>query len=157
MDVNNKTLGMIKLDANVLIGSIQLAIAAFQLKLDHFRKATNRQDPRELRNFYDLGEAIRTLEYALSETVAFVGQTNNPEANPRLASLWEESSRRIRNIQDGGDLADLTFEKHLYWRNPDFYLGQGENKLRRISLTNVLVQLRHLRTNYDRLQKKING
>jgi len=145
------------MDFNLLIGSLQLALAAFQLKLDHFTRPSNRQEENELNSFYDLGEAIRTLEYALAETVSFVGQTNNREPNPRLASLWADASSSIRNIGDGADLADLTFEKNLYWRNPEFYRGQGDNKLHRISLDNVLVQLRHLRTTYDKLQKKVNG
>jgi len=144
------------MDFNILIGSIQLAIAAFQLKLDHFTKSPNRQEQNELNGFYDLGEAIRTLEYALAETVAFVGQTNQREPNPRLASLWEETSRTVRNIRDGADLADLTFEKNLYWRNPEFYHGQNENKLHRISLDNVLLQLRKLRSKYEKIQNKIN-
>jgi hypothetical protein len=144
------------MDFSILIGSIQLAVAAFQLKLDHYSKSANRQEPDDREQFYKLGEAIRLLEYALSETVAFVGQTDNREPNPRLASLWEDTSIVIRQIRDGADLADLTFEKHLYWRNPDFYHGQDASKLHRISLDNVLVQLRNLRRKYDRLQKKIN-
>lgn len=144
------------MDFNILIGSLQLAIAAFQLKLDHFTGPSNRPDENELNSFYDLGEAIRTLEFALAETVSFVGQTNDRAPNPRLASLWEDASRSIRNIRDGADLADLTFEKNLYWRNPEFYRGQSENKLYKISLDNVLVQLRQLRIAYDKLQKKIN-
>jgi hypothetical protein len=144
------------MDFSILIGSIQLAVAAFQIKLDHYSKSSNRQKPDDKEQFYQLGEAIRLLEYALSETVAFVGQTNNREPNPRLANLWEDTSRAIRNIRDGADLADLTFEKHLYWRNPDFYNGQGSSKLHRISLDNVLVQLRTLRNKYEKLQNKIN-
>jgi hypothetical protein len=93
----------------------------------------------------------------LAETISFIGQTNNREANPRLASLWADASNSIRKIKDGADLADLTFEKNLYWRNPEFYRGSSENKLHRISLDNVLVQLRQLRSNYDRHQKKIIG
>ena len=145
------------MDFNLLIGSLQLAIAAFQLNLDHFTKPANRRNENELNSFYDLGEAIRTLEFALAETVSFVGQTNNREPNPRLASLWADASSSIRKISGGADLADLTFEKNLYWRNPEFYREQSENKLHRISLDNVLVQLRQLRTAYDKLQKKING
>ncbi|WP_312696008.1 hypothetical protein [Sphingobacterium mizutaii] len=144
------------MDFNILIGSIQLAIAAFQLKLDHFSKSSNRQELDDMEQFYRLGEAIRLLEYALSETVAFVGQTNNREPNQRLASLWENVSRTIRTIRDGADLADLTFEKHLYWRNPGFYRGQDVSKLFRISLNNVLIQLRQLRSKYDKLQNKIS-
>jgi len=144
------------MDFSILIGSIQLAVAAFQLKLDHYSKSANRQEPDDMEHFYKLGEAIRLLEYALSETVAFVGQSDNREPNPRLASLWEDTSRAIRQIRNGADLADLTFEKHLYWRNPDFYHGQNATKLHRISLGNVLVQLRNLRSKYDRLQNKIN-
>lgn len=144
------------MDFSILIGSIQLAVAAFQLNLDHYSKSSNRQEPDDKEQFYQLGEAIRLLEFALSETVAFVGQTNNREPNPRLATLWEDTSRAIRKIRDGADLADLTFEKHLYWRNPDFYNGQRSNKLHRISLDNVLVQLRTLRSKYDKLQNKIN-
>lgn len=144
------------MDFNILIGSIQLAIAAFQLKLDHFSKSSNRQELDDMEQFYRLGEAIRLLEYALSETVAFVGETSNREPNQRLASLWENVSRTIRTIRDGADLADLTFEKHLYWRNPGFYRGQDVSKLLRISLNNVLIQLRQLRSKYDKLQNKIS-
>lgn len=144
------------MDFSILIGSIQLAVAAFQLRLDHYSKSSNRQEPEDKEQFYKLGEAIRLLEYSLSETVAFVGQTEIREPNPRLANLWEESSRAIRQIREGADLADLTFEKHLYWRNPDFYHGQNASKLHRISLENVLLQLRNLRSRYDRLQNRIN-
>lgn len=144
------------MDFNLLIGSLQLAIAAFQLKLDHFTQSRNRQEQDELNNFYDLGEAIRTLEYALAETVSFVGQTNDREPNPRLASLWQDASQSIRQLRDNADLADLTFEKNLYWRNPQFYRGQGGNKLHRISLENVLIQLRRLRAVYEKAQRKIS-
>lgn len=144
------------MDFNLLIGSLQLALAAFQLKLDHFRRPANRQQGNELNSFYDLGEAIRTLEYALTETVSFIGQTNNREPNPRLASLWADASNSIRKIGNEADLTDLTFEKNLYWRNPEFYRGQDDNRLHRISLDNVLLQLRKLRTTYDKLQKKIS-
>lgn len=145
------------MDFNILIGSLQLAIAAFQLKLDHFLKPATRQDHNELNRFYDLGEAIRTLEFALSETVDFVGQTNDRAPNPKLAALWENASLSIRKIQNGADLADLTFEKHLYWRNPEFYKGQGANKLFQISLENVLIQLRQLRSKYEKTHRKLNG
>lgn len=141
-------------DFNLLIGSIQLAVAALQLKLDHFNRPANRE--AELGSFHELGHAIRSLEYALAETVAFVGQTNDREPNPGLASYWEEASRTIRNIDNGADLADLTFEKNLYWRNLEFYRGQSENNLYRISLGNVLLQLRQLRSKYEKLQNKIN-
>lgn len=143
------------MDFSILIGSIQLAVAAFQLKLDHYSKSSNRQKTNDKEQFYQLGEAIRLLEYALSETVAFVGQTNNREPNPRLATLWEDTSRSIRKIRDGADLADMTFEKHLFWRNPDFYNGQRSSKLHKISFENVLVQLRTLRSKFEKLQNKI--
>src|SRR5690606_20985978 len=100
------------MDFSILIGSIQIAMAAFQIKLDHYSKPVNRQEPDDIEQFYHLGEAIRLLEYALSETVAFVGQTRNGEPNPRLASLWQDTSTAIRNVRNGADLADLTFEKH---------------------------------------------
>lgn len=144
------------MDFNILIGSIQLALAAFQLKLDHFKKPPRQEENNEVDNFYDLGEAIRILEYALAETVSFVGQTNERRPNPRLASLWEDASRSVRRINDSAELADLMFEKNLYWRNPDFYRGQDANRLYRISLENVLTQLRKLRTEYDKVQRKIN-
>ena len=143
------------MDFNLLVGSLQLALAAFQLKLDHFKKP-RRNEGNQVNDFYDLGEAIRALEYALAETVSFIGQTNNRQPNPRLATLWEEASRAIRKIRESANLADITFEKNLYWRNPEFYRGQGQTKLYRISLDNVLVQLRQLRSNYDKLQAKID-
>lgn len=145
------------MDFNILLGSIQLALSAFQLKLDHFKKPAPPEQNNELNKFYDLGEAIRILEYALAETVSFVGQTNERQPNPKLASLWEDASRSVRKINDSADLADLMFEKNLYWRNPDFYRNQDSNKLYRISLENVLLQLRRLRTEYDKHQKKISG
>lgn len=145
------------MDFNFLIGSIQLALAAFQLKLDHFKKPPRQEENNEVGNFYDLGEAIRTLEYALAETVSFVGQTNERRPNPRLASLWEDASRCVRRIHDSAELTDLMFEKNLYWRNPDFYRRQYANRLYRISLENVLIQLRKLRTEYDKVQRKINN
>jgi len=145
------------MDVNLLVSSLQLTLAAIQLKLDHFTRPSNRQNEEELDRFNELGEAIRMLEYALAETVSFVGQMNNRSPNPRLASLWADASISLRRIQDGADLADLTFEKNLYWRNPDFFRGQDENKLYRISLGNVLEQLRKLRGTYDKLQRKIYG
>ena len=144
------------MELNILVGSIQIALALFQIKLDDYKKRANRSQQNELDSFYELGKAIRTLEYALSETVAFVGQKNNIKPNPKLASLWEEASKSVRKIRDGADLADLTFEKHLYWTNPDFYKRQSEYKLHRISLDNVLVQLSDLRSGYDKIQRKIN-
>lgn len=145
------------MDFNLIIGSLQLALASFQLKLDHFTRPANRRESEDLDQFYELGEGIRVLESALAETVSFVGQTSNREPNPRLASLWEDASRAIRRINNGAELADLTFEKNLYWRNPQFYKEKSESRLYRISLDNVLTQLRHLRADYDRLQKKVNG
>lgn len=143
------------MDFNVLIAAVQLALAALQLRYDHFKKPSNRTDENGMDEFYNLGEAIRTLEFALAETVAYVGQTTNRQPNQRLASLWENASNAVRQIRDGADLADLTFEKNLYWRNPEFYRGQSESKLHRISLENVLTQLRRLRTDYDKLQRQI--
>ena len=143
------------MDFNLLIGSIQLALAAFQFKLDNFKKSETKKEPREQDDFFDLGEAIRTLEYALTETVAFVGRTTNREPNERLALLWRDASNCIRKIEDGAELADLTFEKNLYWRNPQFYHGERENRLYRISLDNVLVQLRTLRSKYDKVQNEL--
>jgi len=84
------------MDFNLLIGSLQLALAAFQLKLDHFTRPSNRQEENELNSFYDLGEAIRTLEFALAETVSFVGQTNNRETKEEIkgtARRGEEEGR----------------------------------------------------------------
>ncbi|WP_185217998.1 hypothetical protein [Sphingobacterium mizutaii] len=145
------------MDYNLLVGSLQIFIAAVQLNLDHFTKPKNRQNDNDLTRFYDLGHAIRTLEFALAETVSFVGQTKIRKPIPRLASLWADASNCIREIEDFADLANLTFEKNLYWRNPEFYRGLNQNSLHRISLDNVLVQLRYLRVRYDKLQKKING
>ena len=51
------------MDFNLLIGSIQLALAAFQFKLDNFKKSETKKEPREQDDFFDLGEAIRTLEF----------------------------------------------------------------------------------------------
>lgn len=144
------------MDPNILIGSIQVALAAFQLKLDHFKKPARQEQNNDLNNFYDLGEAIRILEYALSETVSFVGQSNDRRPNPRLASLWEDASRSVRRVNDSADLADLMFEKNLYWRNPEFYHGRDANRLYHISLDNVLTQLRKLRTEYDKVQRKLS-
>jgi hypothetical protein len=143
------------MDFNIIIGSIQIALATLQLKYDYFRKHSNIQE-KELRDFYILGEAIRAFEYALSETVAYVGHANDMEPNERLASLWEQASLSIRNIQDGAILADLTFEKRMYWSNPEYYETRIDNNLQRISLDNMLVQLRQLRIKYDNLQRKIN-
>lgn len=142
------------MDLNLLLSSLQLALAAFQLKLDHFTHR-NRVSETDLDAFYDLGEAIRSLESALAETVAYIGQTNEREPNPRLASLWDNASQSIRRVQGTSELADIAFEKNLYWRNPDFYNARNANVLYRISLGNVLVHLRQLRTLHDRLQAKI--
>ena len=143
------------MDFNLFIGAIQIAIGAMQIKLDHFTNNERRVLENEEREFYQLGETIRILEYALNETVAFTGQTNEREPNPRLAALWENASVSVRNIDNGAELADLVFEKNLYWRNPDFYRKQGANKLYHISLENVLIQLRNLRLAYDKLNKRV--
>lgn len=146
------------MDFNLLIGSLQLAIAAFQLKLNHFPKPSTNDEPvaDDLESFYALGEAIRRLEFALSETIDFVGRTNERRANPELAEYWRTASESIKNVKNNADLADLTFEKHLYWRNPEFFQRQGEYKLYRISLDNVLTQLRKLRSEYEKLHRKLN-
>ena len=145
------------MDLNVILGSLQIALSVFQLKLDHFSRSTNRLEENEMNSFYDLGEAIRKLEFALAETVSFIEPTDDRNPNARLASLWEDASSSIRKIKNGADLADLTFEKHLYWRNPGFYKGQDEYRLYRISLNNVIAQLSRLRTTYDRLQQRVKG
>lgn len=144
------------MDFNLFIGSLQLALSAFQLKLENFKRPLNRQEENELDSFYQLGVAIRSLESALAETVSFAGQGINRGPNPRLAALWEDASMKIREIDDGAELANLTFEKFLYWLNPEFYQGQGENRLHRISLENVLDQLRPLRKRYEKLQSRVN-
>jgi hypothetical protein len=144
------------MDFNIIIGSIQIALAIIQLKYDHFKKDPNRQTKKERTNFNNLGEAIRAFEYALSETVAYVGQQEVIGPNTRLASLWEQASESFRNIQEGAILADLTFEKRMYWSNPQYYETRFDNNLQRISLENMLVQLRQLRIKYDKLQRKIN-
>ncbi len=144
------------MDFSIILGSIQIALGALQLKLDHFRRPINREGEQEMDDLLNLGEAIRTLEYALSETVAFIGHKRGVRSNPRLASLWEDASRTIRKVSGGADLADLTFEKNLYWRNPKYFQNQDENRLYRISLDNVLTQLRRLRSDYDKLLRKLD-
>lgn len=144
------------MDFNILIGSIQILLTAYDIKLDHFAKLKKKQNPEAIDELYSLGESIRTLEYALSETINYIGQTNEREPNPRLSELWKEASNNVRKIHDSADLADITFEKHLYWRNPDFYGTQTNNELRRISLRNVLNQLKILREKYDNFQKNLN-
>ena len=144
------------MDFNTLIGWLQIALASFQLKLDHFSSSGPNRDNQVEEDFYNLGEAVRIIEYALSETVAFVGRTDTREANPRLSRLWEDASRSLNKIADSAELADITFEKHLYWRNPQFYQNRDNYKLYRISLENVLDQLRTLRGKYDKILKKIN-
>ena len=145
------------MEYNTFMATIQIVLAAIQLRLNYHKKNLKRTQQDGLVSLENLGEAIRTLEYALSETIAFIGKRkSNTESNPRLAFLWAEASKSISKIQDGADLADLTFEKHLYWTNPEFYNTQSENKLNRISLENVLVQLRTLRSGYDKIQGRIN-
>lgn len=142
------------MDINSIIGSIQLVLSFFQLKLDHYTKQTNVNDESNEDNFYNLGEAIRLLEYALSETAAVVGSRVDKGANPRLSSLWGVASEKLKSIQDNAEFTDIAFEKHLYWRNPDSYSKRSDFQLYRISLENVLDQLRDLRQAYDKQNKK---
>jgi len=145
------------MDFSILISSIQLAVAAMQLRFDHFKKPTNQGTDLDRDNFNNLGESIRVLEFALAETVAFLGQGNATEPNPRLAQLWQDASNSIRNIPGTAELADIAFEKNLYWRNPERYQDQDSVRIYRISLDNVLIQLRQLRSKYDNLHLKINA
>jgi len=146
------------MDFNLLVGCALLAMNAIQLKLDHFNGTAGRQgenDSDNLNTLRKLGEAIEALEDALTETVSFIGQTNERNPNTKLAELWNEASQKVRRIKEGADLAHLTFEKGLYWANPDRYRNNEEKKLHRISIENVLNQLKQLRATYDDLQKRI--
>lgn len=149
------------MDFTLLIGSVQMVLAAIQLKLDHFSKpvkisnSTNNQDRYAMDEFYDTGEAIRTLEHALAETVAFIGQSGHRDPNPRLAHLWDDASRSIRQLRDGAELSDLAFQKGLYWRDPSFFLDRNTSRLHFISIENVLIQLRRLGSKYEKLQQKL--
>jgi hypothetical protein len=144
------------MDFNILIGSIQILLSAFEIKLEHFAMLKKKQTPEGLNELYLLDESIRSLEYALSETIKYIGQTSEREPNERISELWKVASNSVRKIQGSADLADITFEKHLYWRNPEFYGTQSNNEIRRISLRNVLNQLQKLRENYESLQRILN-
>jgi len=138
---------------DTLISAVTLGIAALQLKLDHFSKVPYNNQTQD---FYALGEGIRTMEFALAETVAFVGETDGRQPNPRLANLWLDASQSLRNIEDGAEFAHVAFEKNLYWSNPNFYDNRNARVLYHISFDNVLNQLRILRVKYDKMQKKMN-
>lgn len=143
---------------NVLLGSLQLGIAAIQLKLDHFSKRRiNEINDHQRKEFVSLGEAIRILEYALGETIAFIGQNEDREPNPRLANLWRQASESLRAVEDASELANITFEKNLYWRNPEFFANRNDFELYRISLENVLLQVGQLHRKNDRLLRRLNA
>jgi hypothetical protein len=146
------------MDLGSFFGMLQVFIATAQLKLDHFNKATkaNNQEERDFVEFDSLGEAIRFTEYAIGETISYLNQNRRDINSQRLANLWEEASLNVRRIPNGNILADIAFEKSLFWRNPDYFNNQDESQIYRISLTNVLEQLRKIRVRYDNLQKKIS-
>ena len=134
-----------------LIGAIQLAVSLLQMKFDHFKNGDT-VDEEINRQIDSLGEAIRVLEYALSETVATL-RTRRNRPNNYLADLWERVSNKFNELGDNVELADISFKKNLYWRNPQQFEGA---ELYEISIDNVLGQLRILRTKYDNLLKKRN-
>ena len=67
-----------------------MSLSILQIKL--------KKPQSELDNFYILGEAIDTLELALAETILYVGQTNDRESNIKLASLWENASKVLKEL-----------------------------------------------------------
>ncbi|MFN3757630.1 MAG: hypothetical protein ACK4SF_00310 [Algoriphagus aquaeductus] len=134
-----------------LIGAIQLAVSLLQMKFDYFKNGDT-VDEEINRQIDSLGEAIRVLEYALSETVATL-RTRRNRPNNYLADLWERVSNKFNELGDNVELVDISFKKNLYWRNPQQFQGA---ELYEISIDNVLGQLRILRTKYDNLLKKRN-
>lgn len=144
------------MDINTLLGLLQVVIGGMQLKLDHFNNKNNQRE-NQLSEFDALGEAIRTLEYALSETISYIGQNRRNLNNPHLSQLWDYASLATRSIPNGAELADIAFEKSLYWRNPNYLANPTSSQIYRISLTNVLEQLRKIRVKYDKIQNQINS
>lgn len=143
------------MDFNNLMGLLQLALAAIQLKLDHFSKSKHEGNEDFQKEFNKLGDAIITLEYALAKTVSFVGRTDERVPNPNIARLWKEASHQIREIPGNAELADIFFDKYLFWENPNFFNGRNNFRLQRISLDNVLDQLRILRVKHDTMSRAI--
>ena len=135
-----------------LLSAIQIIIASFQLKLDHFSKS-NINSNFDIENFYKLWNWIRSLEFAISETMAYIGlNPRNRDWNGRLSSLWQSVSQDLREIQWLSDLSQISYEKSLYWRNPRFY--EENKRTDYIALNNILDSLKKTRKKYDLMLSK---
>ena len=145
------------MDLNLVIGALQLVLSGFQIKLDHFSKKSSEFPQEEKEKIFKLGEAIRSVEFALSETVDYIGRRTENIPNPKLSKLWREASESLRNVDNSLNLTDIAFEKHHFWTNPKFYENSDERKLYTISVENILIQLRKLRLQYEKLRKKIDA
>jgi hypothetical protein len=76
------------MDLNLVIGALQLVLSGFQIKLDHFSKKSSEFPQEEKEKIFKLGEAIRSVEFALSETVDYIGRRTENIPNPKLSKLW---------------------------------------------------------------------
>lgn len=144
------------MDINSTIGTLQLAVALLQLHLDHFKRSRSLLAD-EKHAFSRLGDAIRTLEYALTETVFHVENTGSNRSNERISRLWRDASESLREIEGSDELVDITYQKGLFWRNPNFFKRLEKNEMQRISLENVLRQITPLRKKYENLLKAVRG
>ena len=145
------------MDINLVVGALQVIIAGFQMKLDHFSKKKIVIPEESKEKIFELGDAIRSVEFAMSETVDYIARNVENTPNPKLAQLWRDASECLRKVDNTLDLNNIAYEKHLFWTNPKFYENSDEKKMYTISLDNVLVQLRKLREGYEKLRNKINN
>lgn len=140
------------MDFNELIGALSLTVSTLQLKLDHFRKGSSGERVSH-RDMMLLGEAIRSLEYALRETIA-ASSEQNLRANRRLSKSWEDATDSLRRVPGCEEIASIAFDKSVFWRNPKFADRLLNDRRSQISLDNVLKISRKLSTDYQKAMSR---
>ena len=144
-----------------LLSALSLSLSVIRLVLDKAKlPRASREDPNLREKIDNLGAAIRALEYALGETSAKLRGRIDGEPlghDDRLSAIWLDASAKLRKLKDSAELSNITFEKSLYWNNPELRALRNNGKLYEISIENLLQLLRTLRSEYDRLIKKLDS
>ena len=143
-----------------LLSALSLSLSVIRLVLDKAKlPRASREDPNLRDKIHNLGAAIRALEYALGETSAKLRGRIDGEPlghDDRLSAIWLDASEKLRKLTDSADLSHITFEKAMYWNNPELRALRNHGILYRISIENLLQLLRSLRNEYDKLIEKLD-
>ena len=148
------------MEVEMFLSLIQTVTSLFQLKLDFSKNQTNdnlvnkKSSDNEFKKLEKLGIAIRNLEYSVSETFLYISNNNIHQTNHELNLIWKNTSEILRSNGFDSELVDITFEKSLYYLNPEYYRKNEKQKIHEITLQQMKKQLATLNKAHERLTLK---